>query len=180
MFKTAQGVPVLVRKNRRARHIKLYVTGQREVKLTLPWYAPLSAGTAVIKEKEDWIEKTLAKLPPRVIRAKAEIENYKAAAFDQLSVLAAEHAAKYGVTFRNIRIGNQTTRWGSCSRSGTLSFNWRLVLMPENIRRYIVIHEVCHLKEMNHSPRFWSLVAAQYPEYKLARKWLRKNKTGLT
>ncbi|MDR1323726.1 MAG: M48 family metallopeptidase [Candidatus Margulisbacteria bacterium] len=179
MLKTAQGLPVLVRKNRRARHIKLYVTGQREVKLTLPWYAPLSAGVAVLKEKEVWIEKTLAKLPPRITRAKAEIEHYKTVAFDQLSALAEEHAVKCGVTFRNIRIGDQATRWGSCSRSGTLSFNWRLALMPENIRRYIVIHEICHLKEMNHSPRFWSLVAAQYPEYKLARKWLRKNKADL-
>jgi predicted metal-dependent hydrolase len=170
---------VLVRKNRRARHIKLSVTGQREVKLTLPWYAPLSAGVAVLKEKEAWLEKTLAKLPPRVARAKAEIEHYKTVAFDQLSTLAEEHAVKYGVTFRHIRIGNQTTRWGSCSRSGTLSFNWRLALMPENIRRYIVIHEICHLKEMNHSPRFWSLVAAQCPEYKLSRQWLRKNRDSL-
>ncbi|MDR2429038.1 MAG: M48 family metallopeptidase [Candidatus Margulisbacteria bacterium] len=179
MLKTAQGVPVLVRKNRRARQIKLYVTGQREVKLTLPWYAPLSAGAAVLKEKEAWIEKTLAKLPPRLTRTKAEIDHYKTVAFDQLSALAEEHAVKYGVTFRHIHIGDQATRWGSCSRRGTLSFNWRLILMPENIRRYIVIHEVCHLKEMNHSPRFWSLVAEWCPEYKLARKWLRKNKTNL-
>ncbi|GBR72744.1 putative metal-dependent hydrolase [Candidatus Termititenax aidoneus] len=179
MLKTAQGVPVLVRKNRRARRIKLYVTGQREVKLTLPWYAPLSAGAAVVKEKEAWIEKTLAKLPPYITRAKAEIEHYKTAAFDRLSALAEEYAVKYGVTFRNIRIGDQTTRWGSCSRSGTLSFNWRLALMPENIRRYIVIHELCHLKEMNHSPRFWSLVAERCPEHSECRKWLRKNRDKL-
>ena len=121
----------------------------------------------------------MAELPQKINYTSAEIKKLKLDAFDRVAALAEEYAPKYGVQFQNIRIGNQATRWGSCSRSGTLSFNWRLSLMPENICRYIVIHELCHLREMNHSPRFWRLVAEQCPEYKEARKWLRANKETL-
>ena len=179
MLCTTNGTPVLVRKNRAARHIKLYITSKQEVKVTLPWYVPLSAARAVIAEKNAWIEKTLAKLPPQTNYTAAEIKEFKQKTFDRVSALAEEYAPKYGVRFQNIRIGNQATRWGSCSRRGTLSFNWRLALMPENICRYIVIHELCHLKEMNHSPRFWQLVARQCPEYKEAKKWLRQHREEL-
>ncbi|MDR2431813.1 MAG: M48 family metallopeptidase [Candidatus Margulisbacteria bacterium] len=178
MLKTSQGTPVLVRRDRRARQIKLYITAKHEVKLTLPWYVPLSAGKAIIKAKEMWLAEALAKTPK--ILSAPEIKNHKIAALGRLSALAGEYARKYGVVFKNIRIGDQATRWGSCSRRGTLSFNWRLILTPENIRRYVVIHEICHLREMNHSSRFWRLVAEECPEYQECRKWLRKNKENLT
>ena len=176
MFTTKNGTPVLVRKNRAARHIKLYITAKHEVKITLPWYVPLSAARAVITEKNNWIEKTVSELPQKATYTPGEIKEFKQKTFDCVSALAEKYAPKYGVQFQNIRVGNQATRWGSCSHSDTLSFNWRLSLMPENICRYIVIHELCHLREMNHSPRFWHLVAEQCPEYKEARKWLRNNR----
>ncbi|MDR1997886.1 MAG: M48 family metallopeptidase [Candidatus Margulisbacteria bacterium] len=179
MLITTSGTPVLVHKSRRARQIRLCITPRREVKLTLPWYMPLSAGQAVVREKEGWITEILAKLPPPINYAPEDIARHKTAVWQPIAALAEEYAVKYGVHFQNIKIKDQATRWGSCSRLGNLNFNWRLALVPEDIRRYVVIHEICHLKEMNHSRRFWALVAQYYPDYKKARKWLRDNRGKL-
>lgn len=74
-----------------------------------------------------------------------------------------------------ITIREQKTRWGSCSQKGTLSFNWKIGLFPESVMNYVIVHEVCHLCEMNHGSRFWALVASIDPDYKDAQKWLREN-----
>ena len=73
------------------------------------------------------------------------------------------------------RIAGQKTRWGSCSSNKTLSFNWKLMLAPPKVLDYVVVHEICHLREMNHSPRFWALVESLMPDYKQQRKWLKEN-----
>lgn len=85
------------------------------------------------------------------------------------------YAALLGATIKHIRVSDTTSRWGSCSSKGTLSFCWRLVFAPPAIIDYVIAHEVCHLKEMNHSPAFWSLVASLCPGYKTHRQWLKKN-----
>ncbi len=77
--------------------------------------------------------------------------------------------------YTTVALRGQRTRWGSCSQNGTLSFNWKLLKMPEPVIEYVVIHELAHLKEMNHSRKFWSLVAKFCPEYKIHRKWLREH-----
>ncbi len=87
-----------------------------------------------------------------------------------------EHAcAAIGVTYIRLTIRDQRTRWGSCSRNGALSFNWRLLLAPEPILDYVIWHEVCHLQLMDHSPRFWGLVASHCPGYREHATWLRRN-----
>lgn len=78
-----------------------------------------------------------------------------------------------------IKIVNNKSRWGSCSSKGVLRFSWRLVFAPENIINYVIIHEVCHLAEMNHSKSFWLLVKKFYPDYKSAIFWLKKNSSRL-
>lgn len=91
--------------------------------------------------------------------------------FDALS---REYATQLGVKFSRISIRDGSSRWGSCSSSGTLSYSWRLGLAPLEIAQYVCAHEVAHLKEMNHSPRFWSLVEMIDPFYKKHRAWLKK------
>ena len=83
--------------------------------------------------------------------------------------------AASGLRYSALTIRGQRTRWASCSRSGAMSFNWRLLLAPEAVLDYVVWHEVCHLEVMDHSPRFWSLLAAHCPGYREQVRWLRRH-----
>ena len=89
------------------------------------------------------------------------------------------HARKLGVRARHITLRDQTTRWGSCSANGLLSFSWRLILAPRYVLDYVAAHEVAHLREMNHGPRFWKLVAGAVPRLEEAKHWLRNEGTDL-
>lgn len=84
-------------------------------------------------------------------------------------------SARMGVHPQKIRIADQRSRWGSCSSKGTLSLNWRLIMAPQAVMEYIVIHELAHLKEMNHSSRFWAVVEKYCPDYRAHEKWLKEN-----
>jgi hypothetical protein len=82
-------------------------------------------------------------------------------------------SAHLGFTYNRVVIRGQKTRWGSCSHKGNLSFNWKLIMAPEPVIDYVIIHELAHLKEMNHTERFWGLVAEHCPQWREHRKWLR-------
>ena len=91
----------------------------------------------------------------------------------ELPARVLELAALHGCAVLRVSVRNQRTRWGSCSRKGAISLNWRLVQVPESVRDYIVLHELMHLREMNHSPRYWAHVAAVCPDYMESEAWLR-------
>jgi hypothetical protein len=84
-----------------------------------------------------------------------------------------ELASAHGLTVTKISIRNQKWRWGSCSRDGHICLNWRLVLLPDRVRDYVLIHELMHLKRLDHSPRFWKLVERACPDYRELRRQLR-------
>jgi len=84
-----------------------------------------------------------------------------------------------GIPARRIALKDTKSRWGSCSADGRLNFSWRLIFAPPEILDYLAAHEVAHLKELNHSPRFWSIVASLYPDYKKAEAWLKRHGAGL-
>jgi predicted metal-dependent hydrolase len=86
-----------------------------------------------------------------------------------------ELAAVTGVGVTHVTVRNQRSRWGSCTTGGTISLNWRLVQTPEFVRDYIVYHELMHLKEMNHSSRFWARVGEVCPDWEVAERWLKRN-----
>ena len=86
--------------------------------------------------------------------------------------LARFESRRLGVTVERLRIGDQRSRWGSASARGTISLNWRLLLAPADAIDYVVVHELCHLRELNHSTRFWELVAAARPGYEAQKRWL--------
>ena len=88
-------------------------------------------------------------------------------------------AERHGVTVSRVSVRNQRSRWGSCSPSGHICLNWRLVLMPEGVRNYVLIHELMHLRRLDHSRQFWRLVAHACPDYQASRRWLRENKHAL-
>lgn len=84
-------------------------------------------------------------------------------------------AEKYGFKYKKISIRAQSTRWGSCSSDRNLNFNWKLIMAPVEVLDYVIVHELCHTVEMNHSKSFWNLVASVMPNYKVYRDWLKKN-----
>lgn len=92
-----------------------------------------------------------------------------------LAEKTAHFAKEMGVTYGRITIREQKTRWGSCSSAGNLNYNWKLVLMPGRVMDYVVIHELAHRKEMNHSARFYAVVAQQMPDYKVWQSWLKEH-----
>ena len=89
------------------------------------------------------------------------------------------HEPKLGRAPGRVTIREQKTRWGSCSRKGNLNFNWKLIMAPPQALDYVVVHELCHLYEFNHSPRFWALVSAQLPDYEVWKKWLKDHAEDL-
>jgi len=88
-------------------------------------------------------------------------------------------AAIHGLVVKRVTVRDQRSRWGSCSRRGTISLNWRLIQAPPFVRDYLILHELAHLREMNHSPRFWREVERLCPNYKIAELWLRKHSSLL-
>ena len=139
-----------------------------------------------LKDKTDWIlEKVekFSKIKPIVIKSKKEKKEeylkYKDKAL-QIAQTRLEYFNKfYNFKWGRVTIRNQKTRWGSCSKKGNLNFNYKISLLSPNEADYIIVHELCHLKEFNHSQRFWDLVVKTVPNYKEVRRNLRTNNLKL-
>ena len=165
---------VEVRRSRRARRWTLTVPWGEPVVLTVPQRMPEREIEAVIASHRDWIARERSAQAPRLgldTRRVSEVEA-RLAARELVTMVLEEEAPVLGVSYSRVQIRGQRTRWGSCSARGTLSFNWRLVLAPFEVLDYVVVHELCHLREPNHSPRFWHLVASRRPSWRRQRDWL--------
>ena len=135
-----------------------------------------------VTQNADRLEKMLRKEQSRTAAAEqagllseAEIESLKKSAKKEFRRLVEYYAPLVGVTYGQIAVRVQKTRWGSCSSAGNLNFNALLMLAPENVREYVVVHELCHRKHMDHSKAFWAEVGRVYPGYRAAKSWLTKN-----
>lgn len=131
-----------------------------------------------------WIARTqqrFSKLPKtsRVEPSAKEYKKYKGAAQGEVARRISYFNSFYKFGFSKIIIRNQKSRWGSCSHKEVLSFNYRILFLPPHLVDYIVVHELCHLREMNHSKRFWALVAQTIPNHLECRRELRKLEHGL-
>jgi len=114
------------------------------------------------------------------ILKKISIEIFlKKTLLSEIKTIVENFAKKHNLTYSKIRIMENVTRWGSCSSQGNLAFNWRIVFAPMEVLKYLVAHEMAHLKEMNHSKNFWQLVENIYPEYQSAKLWLKRNGRNL-
>ncbi len=136
----------------------------------------------LLLEKKDWIEKHLAKIFAKS-KDYVEVEKLSKEDISRLTKKARQYigarcevyARIIGVDYNRIAIRRQQTRWGSCSSKGNLNFNMLLMLAPIEVIDYVVIHELCHRKQMNHSRQFWALVESAMPDYKVHRQWLKDN-----
>lgn len=171
-------IPVVCRRNDR-KTLAITVTQEGKLLVKAPLRMPDREIMRFLKQKQYWIYKqtkhVLEDMQKRVVRSEEEIERLKLQARRVLTGKTDYYKCLLGVNYQRIRIGSQRTRWGSCSTRGTISYNWHLILMPEQIMDYVVVHELCHLLEMNHSERFWKKVGELLPDYENRRKWLREN-----
>lgn len=170
----------LVRSSRKT--IAIQITPAGEVVVRCPRFMSGWAVRSFVQSREDWIRKQLKKCGPvREVPALSE-EEHKVLAKEAavwFSRKTAELAPVVGVSYGRIAIRTQRTRWGSCSGKGNLNFNCLLMLAPERVREYVVVHELCHRREMNHSAAFWAQVERVMPDYKVHKKWLKDNGPAL-
>ena len=171
----------IIRSNRKT--VAIQVNSDLSVTVRAPRSASEKDIEEILKKKEAWISKHIEKIKKTKERLEAEPtekltrEKVIALAEEALKVIPArvEYFARViGVTYGKITIRNQKTRWGSCSSKGNLNFNCLLMLAPPEVLDYVVVHELCHRKQMNHSKAFWSEVEKVLPDYKEARKWLKE------
>jgi predicted metal-dependent hydrolase len=150
----------------------LRVDHDGRVRVTIPRGGSKREADAFVRRHTDWVARQRARLMPSAFGA-AERTALRDRAREELPARLLEIAAAHGLTVTGVSIRNQRTRWGSCGRDGKITLNWRLVLMPPAVRDYVLIHELMHLRRLDHSPAYWKLVAAACPGYREARQWLR-------
>ena len=172
---------LLVRSSRKTLAVQIRADGT--VIARAPLRMPKDRILCFLSEKASWIRMQQGKMQEREnMRQQARI-HLDAAQEKELrerakSVLAqrtAYFARQVGVTYGRITVRDQKTRWGSCSQTGNLNFNFRLILAPPEVMDYVVVHELCHRRQMNHSAQFWQEVAQVLPDYRKRKAWLTEN-----
>jgi predicted metal-dependent hydrolase len=192
----------VVRRSARARHSRITIQDDGTVVVVLPMRAPAREADALVARHKPWIDRHVSRInarrralalrpslahgrvlmvngQPQIVRAVTSAERaalerrLRRAARAALEERVAARAPQMAAEVKRITVRDQKTRWGSASRSGTLSFSWRLVLTPPEVLDYVVVHELAHLRVAGHGKRFWALVAQHHTGAAAARKWLR-------
>lgn len=169
----------IIRSDRKTIAIQIQPDGQ--VVVRCPKRMRMEEAVRFVESKADWIEKHLANRPPQNVEkyTPQEIETLREQARKRITERVRYYAPIIGVTYGQVAIRTQRTRWGSCSSKGNLNFNCLLALVPPEVLDYVVVHELCHRKELNHSARFWREVEQILPDYQMQRKWLKAHGTAL-
>ena len=190
-------ITVRVRESARARRLRLTVGPSRPVEAVVPRRVTDRQLDRFLDEVRPWLARKLREqaarapqlgldwpgvvwvgLEPRITPSSdpAAIERwYREEARRRIGLIAAREAALLGVAYGTIGIRDPRTRWGSCSSRGNLSFSWRLVIAPPEVLEYVVVHELCHLRELNHSKRFYRLLDEARPGWRAQAAWLREH-----
>jgi predicted metal-dependent hydrolase len=159
-------------RHRWAKRYILRVLDDGTVRVTLPRWGSKRDAKAFVDRSSTWIARQIDQQRARpAVALPNQVETRRRA----LVVLPAELRALaqvHAITVTRISIRNQRTRWGACSSTGSITLNWRLMLVPDFVREYVMIHELMHRRELNHSRRFWRHVAAACPRHREARTWL--------
>lgn len=185
-------LPYIFKHSARARQVRLTVRPARilrpggvncdaTVVLTAPRWIPLATAEEFLRAKMDWVADKVRywKAHP-VIKARRAVYRYrahKAAARQFVTERVNYYNAHYQFAFNRLNIKRGRSRWGSCSAKRNLNFNFKLLWLPRLLADYVMVHELCHLQELNHSNRFWALVAQTMPEYKKLRGELKTHQT---
>ena len=165
---------------RRSKHIRISIHPNGNVLVTYPFWSSRKVAEKFVDERSDWIRKHVGDVlsgNKKSILAKGGREDYlekKDLARKIIEEKIEKFNRHYGFKIGRIAIRNQRSRWGSCSSKNNLNFNYRVVYLPNQYLEYLVVHELCHLKQMNHSKKFWDLVEETIPGYRELSKKLRE------
>ena len=174
----AAGPTLVFVRHPKARRYLLRVVDDTTVRVTVPRWGSRREAARFAAEERPWIERQRRRLREEQLRGAvsipaADARQLRERAARELPARLLELAAENRLNVSRVSVRDQRSRWGSCARDGHICLNWRLVTMPAWVRDYVMIHELMHLKRMDHSPKFWKLVAAACPQYEAARAWLR-------
>ena len=176
--------PVVLRKHARARRITLRLSSDGHVRISLPFRTPYIEAAAFFSRNREWIREALARQRARREAAgpapqpptEEEIKQLRALAKATLPARLQELAARHGFHYNAVRIKRNKSNWGSCSRKGNINLNLSLVLLPEELRDYVLLHELCHLRHPDHSPAFHALLEEICPGHLALQRALRKHR----
>lgn len=161
----------------RARKIRLSVYRDGRVVVTVPRRFGVRVGEQFFAQHAAWIKRKIERWGERwkdaPILPEGNYQQDKERAREFVCQKIEQFKLFYPFSFGRVSIKNNTSKWGSCSRQKNLNFHYKILYLPECMADYLIVHELCHLKEMNHGPRFWQLVSQQIPEYKVVRRNLR-------
>ncbi len=175
-----KNIKYVLKINPNAKHLRLAVYVNGDLVVTQPRFVSAKVVENFILSQAEWILKKISKAGgkgPGLLNSltRRDYLRDRAAARVLISSRLEYYNSIYHYDYARITIRNQKTRWGSCSKQGNLSFNFRLFYLSPALQDYVIVHELCHLKEFNHSPAFWRLVAATIPKYQELRKQLHSN-----
>lgn len=159
-------------RHRRARRYILHVLDDGTLRVTLPRWGSKRQALAFVRESAGWIARQRARRCAAPTTRRVDEPALRAQARVELPAELRALAWTHGIHVARVSVRNQRSRWGACSAKGVITLNWRLLLVPAFVREYVMLHELMHRRELNHSRRFWRLVAAVCPRYQEARRWL--------
>jgi predicted metal-dependent hydrolase len=174
--------PVIVFvRHRRARRYIMRVLGDGTIRVTLPRWGAKREALAFVEANAAWVNDQRARrqttaaahTPPSALRPLVE-RWYRRKAARELPAMLMRLARAHDISVARVSVRDQRSRWGACSSRGTITLNWRLIQVPNFVREYVLLHELMHRRELNHSRRFWRLVAACCPRHLEARGWLKR------
>jgi predicted metal-dependent hydrolase len=179
MTYTQNGISYTIRKHHKARRMTLSIHQDGNVVITIPRYTAKREAHAMVRERQEWLQKQLQTVETQSIERPSFFPEdspavRRVARRVITSRLAELNDAHYQLPYQKISIRSMRTRWGSCSAEGNMSFSYKVAYLPDELRDYVLIHELCHLAQMNHSARFWALVEKGDPQYAEHRQRLRQ------
>jgi predicted metal-dependent hydrolase len=166
-----------LKRSKRTRYMRLSVQAGGSVVLTVPHAIGVATIERFLARHAEWIERSIGKMRDRKtlpVRGRRAYLKYKEEARRIISARVRYWNRTYGYQYGRIAIKDTSSLWGSCSRKGNLNFSYKLIFLPEELQEYVVVHELCHLAEPNHSRTFWALVEKAQPEYVRLRRELRR------
>jgi predicted metal-dependent hydrolase len=173
-----QRIDYYIQKRKGQKRLILSVRAGGKVFVTIPKWTPFCAAEMFVKGKKIWIKNAILKInfSKRDVIDDGHYKKYKEEARSFIKKRLIVLNKNYGFVYNRISIRKNSTRWGSCSSLSNLNFDYRILFLEPELQDYLLVHELCHLKEMNHSEKFWKLVKKRIPDYKKSRATLKKKK----